>query len=172
MPSVLVELGFITNPDDLAVLRTDEGRDALANNLLKAFGAFKARYEGEGTVAEEPTAKAEEEKPAAKPEVKPEPKPAVKPEAKPAEPVPVVAVPADSVTYGIQILVTSKSLSAQDPFFCGYKAVALKAGSLNKYVVETSASLSEVKQKFPEVQKKFPDCYLVKIQGGSTSPVR
>ena len=180
MPSVLVELGFITNPDDLAILRTEEGRDALANNLLKAFGAFKARYDGEEAVAAQPEAAKPEAKPAAVP-VAPAPKPEApsaspkseaKPAPKPAEPAPEAVFPADSVTYGIQILVTSKALSASDPFFCGYKAVALKTGSLNKYVVETSASLSEVRQKMPEVQKKFPDCYLVKIQNGSTSPVR
>lgn len=45
MPSVLVEVGFMSNPNDLATLRSPEGRDAIATNLFNAFWAFKTRYD-------------------------------------------------------------------------------------------------------------------------------
>ena len=45
MPSVLVEVGFMSNPNDLATLRSAEGRDAIATNLFNAFWAFKTRYD-------------------------------------------------------------------------------------------------------------------------------
>ena len=45
MPSVLVEVGFMSNPNDLTTLRSPEGRDAIATNLFNAFWAFKTRYD-------------------------------------------------------------------------------------------------------------------------------
>ena len=41
MPAVLLELGFITNSSDLAVLKSDRGREDISNKLLAAFGAHK-----------------------------------------------------------------------------------------------------------------------------------
>jgi hypothetical protein len=41
MPAVLVEVGFITNANDLKALRSPADRDRIAENLLKAVKAFK-----------------------------------------------------------------------------------------------------------------------------------
>jgi N-acetylmuramoyl-L-alanine amidase len=46
MPSVLVECGYITSEGDLAVLRTEEGRDKIAARLCRGFRIYKAEYEG------------------------------------------------------------------------------------------------------------------------------
>lgn len=46
MPSVLVELGFISNPSDLAVLRRKSRRDELAERLFEAFAEYKTIYDG------------------------------------------------------------------------------------------------------------------------------
>ncbi len=45
MPSVLVELGFLTNKEEELYLKSDEGKDELSNCLLKAFTAFKTEYD-------------------------------------------------------------------------------------------------------------------------------
>ena len=149
MPAVLIEVGFITNPQDLAVLRSEVGRDAIAGNIFRAFCTFKARYDREPA-------------PVVIPEPEPEPAPVVTPEPAPAT---------DGPRYGIQILVTSKEMPLTDPFFDGYTPIWVKAGNFYKYIVEVSADLSQVKKKYPAVWQKFPDCYIVKIQDGTTSPV-
>lgn len=156
MPSVLVEVGFITNPDDLATMRSPEGRDAIASNLLKAFSVFKVRYDGSSP---------EEEQPAVTPApAQPEE------QAKPAEPQPQPKE--EGPLYGVQVLVTSKEMDPKDPFFCGYKPVMVKAGRMYKYIIGTSHSLKEVKKNYPKYQQKFPDNFIVKIENGSTTPVR
>lgn len=159
MPSVLVEVGFITNPDDLATLRTEKGRDGIAQNLLNAFSTFKERYDGPS--AETPAA------PAA---------PATPPSAsavqEKTEEKPQAAETTDGPVYGTQILATGKDMPLTDPFFKGYKPVVVKSGTLNKYIVETSSSLAEAKKKYSAVHKDFPDAYLVKIENGATAPVR
>ena len=141
MPSVLVEVGFITNPDDLETMRSESGRDGIAENLFKAFSTFKSRYDGSMQV------KREEPKP------KEEPKAANPvPEAKPQGP-----------RYGTQILVTSKTMDLDDPFFAGYKPVMVKSGKYNKYIVGVSSSQAEAKKQFAKFQKIFPDAFIVKL---------
>ena len=78
MPAVLVEVGFMSNPNDLNVLRTPEGRDAIATNICNALWAFKTRYDLTSAPEEKPKVKedapvvpAAEEKAVVKEEEKP-----------------------------------------------------------------------------------------------------
>ncbi|MEM1125522.1 MAG: N-acetylmuramoyl-L-alanine amidase [Bacteroidota bacterium] len=45
MPGVLVELGFLTNPDEAAFLRTEEGQTFMASAIFRAVRDFRAQYE-------------------------------------------------------------------------------------------------------------------------------
>ena len=45
MPAVLLEMGFITNAADLKILRSEEGREEIADKLLSAFSNYKAYYD-------------------------------------------------------------------------------------------------------------------------------
>jgi len=49
MPSVLVELGFLSNPEECRFLKSEEGRDRMALNLLRGFSDFKNNYERKST---------------------------------------------------------------------------------------------------------------------------
>ena len=193
MPSVLIEVGFMSNPDDLAVLRSAEGRDEIAANIFRAFCVFKARYDNSMDVqhpaaveAQQKAARAEEEaralqeamstpapKPAttqpatqtaAQPAVQPAPKPVPAPQVKKEKEV-------DGVMYGVQILATGKKMSVDDPFFHGYVPMVLKVGKLNKYIICSDGLLSNVKKSYQNVQSVFKDCFMVKIQDGVTTPV-
>ena len=181
MPSVLIEVGFMSNPDDLAVLRSAEGRDEIAANIFRAFCVFKARYDNSMDVQhpaaleaqQKAAARAEEEaralqeamstpvtQPAPKPAVQPKPAPQVKKEKE-----------VDGVMYGVQILATGKKMSVDDPFFHGYVPMVLKVGKLNKYIICSDGLLSNVKKSYQNVQSVFKDCFMVKIQDGVTTPV-
>lgn len=45
MPSILVELGFISNPTEEAYMMSAEGQDNLASAIYRAFCAYKTNYE-------------------------------------------------------------------------------------------------------------------------------
>lgn len=45
MPSVLVELGFVTNPDEAAFLGSEAGQTYMASAIFRAIRDFKAQYE-------------------------------------------------------------------------------------------------------------------------------
>ncbi len=146
MPSVLIEVGFMSNPEDLAAMRSEKGRDGIAEGIYQAFKTFKTRYDG-GTAAPLPAPEVEEE-------------PVEK--AQPAK---------EGMLYGIQVLATGKDMDLKDPYFLGYQPTVVPSGKLKKYVICTSASLSEVKKKLPQIQKKIKDSYVVKIENGATTPI-
>ena len=45
MPAVLLEMGFITNANDLKILKTEAGREEIADRLLAAFSSYKKYYD-------------------------------------------------------------------------------------------------------------------------------
>ena len=81
MPSILIELGFISNAAEERFLASETGQEYMASAIFRAFRDFKAAYEGNNVVAE---VKPQETKPEAKveaPKTEVKPEPEVKPEA-------------------------------------------------------------------------------------------
>ena len=194
MPAVLIEVGFMSNPDDLKVLRSQEGRDAIATNICNALWAFKTRYEFNSAPEQQPNAKetapakdkkeakeekkvVEEEKPVVKQEEKKvveEEKPVVKQEEKKVvkeEEKPAVKEEA-KVLYGVQVLATGKKMSPTNSYFQGLEPIEVRVGNIYKYIVVSNSSLAEVRKEFPKIRSIFKDSFMVKIENGSTAPVR
>ena len=137
MPSVLVELGFISNAQDLSVLKQKAGKEKLATALFNAFKQYKTHYDD-----------------------------SVKLSATPQESAPVVVVNEENVVfYGIQILASSKLYNEGDPIFGGYQHKMIRSGNLYKYYLGVNVDLEQTKKMLPEIKKKFKDCFLVKIVG-------
>ena len=78
----------------------------------------------------------------------------------------------DGILYGVQVLAIGKAMNPKDPYFLGYEPLVIPAGKVKKYVIGTSESLEEVKKIFPKIHQKIKDSYIVKIQDGTTTPVR
>lgn len=152
MPAVLLELGFITNSSDLAVLKSDRGREDISNKLLAAFCAYKTYYD----------ASLDTEKQNVKPDVKQDARPAVQPEASEA------AVSGGSTYYGIQIFGLKKLLKAGDPAFKGLDvhSVVVSGSEVVRYVTGKWDSHQKAIQNLESVRRKFPDAYVVKVADG------
>ena len=146
MPSVLVEVGFISNDKDLAAMRSSDGRDQIAGNLLKAFTTFKNRYDhSTGSTSSA--------------------KPAPVTEAKPGDAPAATDTQKGSTVYGIQVLATSRRMSSGDSFFKGYETLELKVGNLYKYLLLPEDSLEKARERFKEISPKYPGCFIVKKEG-------
>ena len=173
MPAVLIEVGFMTNPQDLAVLRSEIGRDQIAQNIYKAFRIYKARYDREeiaDQVGNDVTVG--NDAPAAVNDVAVVNDTPAEPSVTPGPDRESPEVGQPKVLYGVQVLVSSKDMKDSDPFFAGYKPMKLPAGKLVKYVVGVSEKLQDVKKNYLSIQKKFPDSFIVKVEDGATSPVK
>lgn len=89
-PSVLTEVGFISNPAEEAFMMSDEGQAKIAISLFNAFMNFKATEEGSGKITDPKIDLPGYEAPKKTTDVVAEPTPVV--EVRPApEPEPVVA---------------------------------------------------------------------------------
>jgi len=184
MPAVLIELGFISNSNDLAVLKKDSDRDKIAARLCKAFKKYKAAYDGtmvldvevedtakEGAgqeVKEESvreTVKKEEPK---KEEVKKE-ESVKKEDVKKQEPK---KADLSGTRYGIQIFAGAKKIPATDKAFLGYEPYVYNNGKLYKYIIAVENDIAATRKHLPEVRKKYPDAFVVKIEESGVSIAR
>ena len=168
MPAVLIELGFISNLNDLKILTSADGRNDIANKLLDAFSSFKKSYDASLDARNEPVAQA----------------PSTKQEAPESEPAPVKqeSVEMESVTaqgseqsyYGIQIMGLGRLLKNGDPALKGLEIQAVKAPESNiyKYITGVYPDRDTAASKLAEVRKKFPEAFLVKVEGTTVVRLR
>lgn len=147
MPAALLELGFISNPSDYAYLSTADGQEKIAQRLFEAFKAYKTQYDASMTVDETPT-----------------PTPTVTPDPAPA---PVQDVNVEEKWYGIQIMGLGRKLEAGDPALKGLKVESVKASDSNvyKYITAKSQTREAASLKLADVRKKFPEAFIVEVEG-------
>lgn len=156
MPSALLELGFISNPEDYKYLSTAEGQEKVAGSLFEAFKAYKTQYDASVSVGDAPAPVAETSAPAAEKHV---------------------SVESDNdseIWYGIQIMGLGRKLAGNDPAFKGLRAEAIKStgSSIYKYVTARSASRSSAEEQLKDVRKKFPEAFVVEVNGNDVKRSR
>lgn len=155
MPSVLVELGFISNASDRATLASKTKRDEIAGCLFNAFKQFKKQYEG-STGSQNTTEK--------KPE-KAEPAPSVQESEPEVVEKAEVENPEDGNFYAVQIFAVSKELESGAPQFKGEKNIhSFKVGNVYKYTVGIYKTDREASDAASRLNEKFPGCFVVKIE--------
>lgn len=144
MPAVLFEMGFITNPSDLKVLSTQNGREMIATRLFDAFRDFKREYDGSLEVAPSQASGNE-----------------VKPVPEQGE-----AFAAGGTLYGFQIFTLSKKLPAGDKSFKGHTVASYLSGGRFKYVIGGFATPEDARANAEKVKKDFPEAFMVKVEDG------
>ena len=155
MPAVLLELGFISNANDLAALRQQADRNKLAERVFQAFKEYKAIYEGGAAIAP--------------PETKPAPKTEQGDGSDDKKADAQKTAPDNAPVYAVQIFAVSRQMDPKAKEFMGYTPLVIKSGKLNKYFIATGSSAAEVRKKLPAIKKKYPDAFLVKIVGDTVT---
>lgn len=166
MPAVLLELGFISNPGDLKVLTSAAGRDDIAAKLLAAFTSFKTSYDASLNAQ---TASAAVEFPT------PAPAPASAPVVASVKADEAVKAESDpNVYYGVQIMGLGRLLKNGDPALKGLEIQAVKAPGSNiyKFVTGKFRNREGAANILPVVKKKFPEAFLVKVEGDTVNRLR
>lgn len=167
MPSVLTELGFMTNKSELAYMNSEKGQNAYARmlcNAVKEYVSHINRLAGVTTTMVEP---AEAEDVAElESDVTSEPQPKRESTAK-SEPQPkkeeVKAEVSDG--YAIQLLASDKRVKSTDSQFKSYKGKVkcyIGGGVLKyKYCYGTFATRAEAQRNLAEVRRSFKDAFVV-----------
>lgn len=168
MPAVLLELGFISNPEDLAALRDPEKLEKIAKALFDAFVNYKMMYDASVNVGAKPapeTPAVSQQEPAGQSSTAEKPAAA---ESKPAEPAAPAAV-ADSVCFGSQIFAGRTLLLPGDPKFLGYEPKVLNTGEIYKYIIGVCPDLEKAREENRKIREKYPQAFVVRIVGEKTS---
>ncbi len=149
-PAILVECAFLSNANERQLLVTDKWQKEIADRLFEAFKSYKTVYDASVTPSETP--EIQEEQPVR------EKAPA------PAEEKQTVD---DESYYSIQIMGLGRLLKNSDPAFKGLKVKAVKAedSSIYKYVSGQYSSKAEAAAQLFSIRKKFPEAFVVKVEG-------
>ena len=128
MPSVLIELGFLTNPTEEDFLQKAEGQDYMASAIYRAFKEYKGIVERAGSGG------ATAETPVVKPDtVRKEP---VKEPVKDPVKVPEKAVVEPALVFKVQVATSTKRIPTKPQNFNGLEGVQEhQAAGMYKYTV-------------------------------------
>lgn len=163
MPSVLVELGFISNPNEENYMRTASGQSQLARSIYNAFCKYKREYDRKrGLPAKRETPPRDEKR-----EVRRQGPVTTVTETKPA-PAPVAKDQnRGKIVYKVQILTSDRKLAAGSRLLKGYKNVdCYRENGLYKYTYEESTSFDAIKKIRRQLLKDFKDAFIVAFKDG------
>lgn len=173
MPSVLVELGFISNPAEARYLGSEAGRDELASAIARGFARYKEDYDRRSGKVSEPAPQATEEEDKAEAEAEDnaassadmsDDKESIASKehaAKPDE-----GAHSAKKTYKIQIMSSKTKLKNGDKRLKGYKVTIEQRGGRFFYLTGAASSEGEARRLRKKVRKSFPDAYIVVYEAG------
>ncbi len=147
MPSVLVELGFISNPDEEKYLATEQGQDYLASALFRAFKEYKKDIERGSNFSTSRSGNYKDEK----------------------------AGEVDSSTniyFKIQVVSSQNRISLQDGIFegCDFPEEFV-SGKLYKYGIGKYKDYEEASEQNSLWQSRFIGAFVIAIKDGDIIPV-
>ncbi len=174
MPSILIELGFLSNSEEGAYLNTDEGRNEMARAIANAIIDYKKQYHSasENIPVSKP-AKAE-------PKEEPKQKDTVQPKA--AEPAKTSSIDAskpevvtkEGVLFRIQIAASSKLLELKPANFNGLNNVTfVKEGNMYKYFYNETTDYDHARKALEVAKNKgYNSAFLVAYKNGKKVSVQ
>ena len=150
-PSVLIEMGFISNPDDERYLASANGKKEISEAICSAFGTFY----------KETLKNKIDTNPIDNKEIVSAPKnESISTPTSENEPVHT-----PSIVYGVQLFASHDQLLADDPRFRGLKDVQfMQKGEWYKYYYGKVSSMEEAIELKKQIIDKFPDCFIIKIK--------
>ena len=162
-PSVLVELGFISNYNEELYLASTTGQRQLAQAIYDAFVKYKQSHDkklgyanASGTVNTPPVA-------------------STAPQTTVAEPVAsqsTSSVSGQLPVYKIQITASASQLKNNDARLRGLKDLSFyQEGGLYKYTVGADTDYNKINQMRIELRGRFPDAFVIAFLGDKKIPV-
>ena len=154
MPGVLVETGFISNPEEEIFLMSDYGQDIIASAIFRGFRDYKEEIDRRSNLAvlkEEPGADTDSHASAL---------------AQGEE------ISSGQVVFAIQVA-SSRNKSTTDPSaFKGYdEIIVVQDGRWFKYLMDRQPDYTTVLTRCALVKKDFPDAFVVAMKNGRLIPL-
>lgn len=172
MPSCLIELGFITTPDEERFLNSKDGINRLARGIYNAFAKYKNKY---NTGLSVPYIEEKEEAMPEMAEIVEAPQPTVVAQVEETVPQPV---PEQENTQGqpvfkVQVLASSRALRADNSQFKGMTGFeSYVEDNLVKYTYGASTDYNKISRMRQHLLEKFPQAFVIAFKDGVKMDVR
>lgn len=191
MPSCLIELGFITTPDEENLLNDESRIDDIAKAIYEGFAKYKNKYDKRVTIPYRSQASEGNDIPSIVPDSYKRPERKSTPmrkqvvETAPARKQNVDTAPArkqtvaavkkqtpasvksDAPIFKVQILVSSRVLRKGDAHFKGEENYdSYQESGMVKYTIGASANYNEIYQLRKSLLDKFPEAFIIAFKNG------
>lgn len=175
MPSILTEVGFITNIGEAAFMGSDMGRTTLATAIANGFGEYYNTINPTKTKVIALPRENNNDDVAVPVDTSAEDYELTEPLRKNASGTALKKGQAQvsdkeesmkGICFGIQLISPKKKISCNDPELKGLEVRCEKVGSRYAYIHGNVKSLKEARQLQKKVQKKFKDAFIVKYRDG------
>lgn len=161
MPSVLIEVGFVSNPQEERYLMSDQGQSYIASGIFRAVRSFKESIErrsrklasassGESAVMSASVSGSRE-----------------------AETGSHGSMMENRIGFRVQVSSSGNLISLDSEYFKGLEDIEVyESGGLYKYVTGYASSVEEIKEKRREINELFPDAFIVAVKNGQLIPLQ
>ena len=163
MPSILIEMGFLSNSEEGAYLNSEEGKNEMARSIANAIIDYKKQYH---SASDNIPAKEEKQVP------KEEPKKVEKP-VEPAKTSSIDAskpavVTKEGVIFRVQVVASSKNVELSAANFKGLDNITmLKEGSMYKYFYNETTDYNHARKALEVAKNKgYTSAFLVAYKNG------
>lgn len=176
MPRVLIEMGFISNPEEGSRLDSEQGQQAIAEAIANAILKYKKEFygNGEGDSTVKPSQKVEDIKVVDSPTVTKNTKvPEVKKPEQKVEPKPAV-VNNGVATFKVQLSASGTKLEPVPSNFKGLNNISVaNEGTLYKYMYGETSSYEEAKRLLAEAKAKgYTSAFVIAFKNGKKVTVQ
>lgn len=143
MPSVLVELGYISNKQEENYLKSSSGQTSLANSIYNGFREYKREHDKKSFVFSNRNLGTPDSRSGG------------------------VVQSIGGIEYRIQIFASVNKLENGAPEFKGLGPVDFyKDGNLYKYTYGKTNNPNDLKNELRDVKKKFKDAFIIELENG------
>jgi N-acetylmuramoyl-L-alanine amidase len=174
MPGVLIETGFMTNPDEEKFLLSEQGQDYIASAIFRAFRDYRNMIENKNTYFAGRDAGTDSNILLRQADTLSLADSAREPSDKDAAIVGSTnpGQTFSSIAFKIQVLASATKVPMNDPRFRGTKKITeYRVGNIYKYAVDGSDSYTETNAGCRKLQDRFPGAFVIAVRDSTIIPV-
>lgn len=169
MPSILIELGFISNRSDAQFLLSDSGQKKLANAIVEGFGEYYRIYNknfGLPTIEKRGAKEESKEEETIDSTAMDSAEESIKTATQEKETPTPNKAKISQETYRIQILASKRKVPTNSAEFKGEKVRREQKGNMYCYTVDAPGTLEQAKKQLNKYKKRFKGAHIVVYQNG------
>jgi N-acetylmuramoyl-L-alanine amidase len=170
MPSVLIEVGFISHPSERSYMLSETGKSTLSSSIFKAFKEYKRKIEDKSSFTVQTESGSS---PNAKTESKNELNESTETFNQTAEPEIVTESKTNNIIFSVQIAASKKKLDTTPSNFKGEKNVfRIDSEDITRYYSGKYENYNDAVNEKKRIEKKYPESFIVAFENNELISVK